>query len=85
MDHTESSNGFLLSMLSTVWRATLCGEFGTHKGRVLDMGEEDATLFLQVVALGCGETVQIVKGLEGLIDLLRIIRWRRFRAMWRRL
>ena len=57
-------------MLSPVWRAKLCGEFGTDKGLALDMSEEDASVFLQVVALGCGKTVVVAKGLEGLIEIL---------------
>jgi hypothetical protein len=70
--YIEKSNGFLLSMLSPVWRARLCGEIGVNKGRVLDMDEEDASLFMQVVALGCGNSVQVGRGLEGLMELVRM-------------
>ena len=59
-------------MLSPVWRAKLCGEFGTDKRWALDMGEEDASIFLQAVALGCGKTVVVAKGLEGLIEILEV-------------
>ena len=57
-------------MLSPVWRAKLCGEFGTDRDWALDMSEEDASVFLQVVAIGCGKNVVVAKGLEGLIEIL---------------
>jgi hypothetical protein len=57
-------------MLSPVWRARLCSEFGTDKGWALDMSEEDASVFLKIVALGCGKTVVVAKGLEGLIEIM---------------
>ncbi len=50
IQRTERSKSFFFSMLSPVWRARLCSEFGTDKGWALDMGEEDASVFLQVVA-----------------------------------
>jgi hypothetical protein len=71
--HTEKSNSFLLSMVSPVWRTNLCGELGTDKPWALDMSEEDASVFLQVVALGCGKTVVVAKGLDSLEGLIEIL------------
>jgi WD40 repeat protein len=38
----------------------------------LNMDEDDELLFTKVVALGCGESVQVERGLEGLIGLGRM-------------
>jgi hypothetical protein len=81
MHHTERSNRVLLSMLSPVWRAKLCGGPGTDRGWALDMSEEDASVFLQVVTLGCGKSVVVAKGLEGLIELLRMADWYQVEAI----
>ncbi len=64
---TERASGFLLSMLSPVWRAKLCGEVGNSEGQMLNMDEEDESLFSKVVALGCGEAVTVGEGLDELI------------------
>jgi hypothetical protein len=66
------ASGFLLSILSPVWRAKLCGEIGTSEGRVLMMDANDETLFWKVVALGCGESVIVGEGLDELIGLARM-------------
>ena len=63
-------SGFLLSMLSPIWRAKLCGEIGT-KGRILlNMDDEIYSHFLQVVALGCGESITLRGGMHDLIELV---------------
>jgi WD40 repeat protein len=69
---TERENGFLLCMLSPVWRAKLCGEVGTNVRQTLSLGEEDASLFSKVVALGCGRSVTVSGGVEELIGLASI-------------
>jgi hypothetical protein len=67
------ASGFLLSMLSAVWRTKLCGEVGSKEGHmIICMDEEDSSLFSKVVALGCGETVALGEGLEELIGLVRM-------------
>ena len=66
------SNGFLLSMLSPVWRARLCGGVGANEGQVLNMEGEKETLFTKVVALGCGRSVLMGSGLEELSELARM-------------
>ena len=69
---TAMSNGFLLSMLSPVWRARLCGGVGANEGQVLNMEGEKETLFTKVVALGCGRSVLMGSGLEELSELARM-------------
>ena len=66
------ASGFLLSILSPVWRAKLCGEIGASEGRVLMMDADEETLFWKVVALGCGESVTVGEGLDELIGLARM-------------
>jgi hypothetical protein len=63
---------FLLSMLSPVWRAKLCGDIGTKERKLLIMDGEDELLFLKVVTLCCGEAVTVEKGLSELLGLARI-------------
>ena len=58
------ASGFLLSILSPVWRAKLCGEIGASEGRVLMIDADDEKLFWKVVALGCGESVTSGSGRE---------------------
>ena len=65
-------NRFLLGMLSPAWRTKLCGGIGIKGEQLLDMDEEDPSLFLKVVALGCGNTVAMDGGLEELVRLARM-------------
>ncbi len=69
---TERVSGFLLSLLSPVWRAKLSGEVGTNDGRMIIVEEEDEVFFWKMVALGCGETVSVSSGLDELIGLALI-------------
>jgi hypothetical protein len=67
----------LVSMLSPVWRATLCSEIGINKigfkkGWTLNMEEDDVLLFSKLVDLGCGKSVKVVRGLDELIEMLRL-------------
>ncbi len=65
------ASGFLLSMLSPVWRAKLLGGIGTDEGKKLNLEDEDESLFSRMVALGCGESVAFGR-LEELLGLVRI-------------
>ena len=65
-------NRFLLGMLSPAWRTKLCGGIGTNGEQLLDMEEEDPSLFLKVVALGCGKAVAMDEGFEELVRLARM-------------
>ncbi len=62
-----SASGFVLSLLSPVWRAKLGGAFGN--ARQLDLEAVDAPLFSSVLALGCGAAVSLVGGMEALLAL----------------
>ena len=61
-----------MCMLSPAWRAKLCGEVGADEGKLLNLDDLDESHFSKVVALGCGESVTVGKGLEELIELVRI-------------
>ena len=62
-------NGFLLCILSPVWRAKLCGEFGNTSTQILKLEEKDETVFSQILALGCGDMVRVVGGLQAIVGL----------------
>ena len=62
-------SGFLLCILSPVWRAKLCGDIGNEPRQNLNLDEDDATVFSQLLELGCGNTVHVVGGLQALVDL----------------
>ncbi len=62
-----SANGFVLSLLSPVWRAKLSGAFG--KARHLDLEVEDEPYFASALALGCGAAVALEGGMEALLAL----------------
>ena len=64
-------SGFLLSILSPVWRAKICSVFRFADKR-LDLTSEDASSFLTVVKLGCGQSVMVQGGLAGLLDVGRL-------------
>jgi hypothetical protein len=65
----ENASGFLLSVLSPVWRAKLCGDLGGATKRELALEGGEAGLFSKLVALGCGESVTMDEGLEGVVEL----------------
>ena len=62
-------SAFLLCILSPVWRAKLCGDIGNKPRQNLNLEDEDETVFSQLLELGCGNTVQIVGGLQALVEL----------------
>jgi hypothetical protein len=62
-------SGFLLCILSPVWRAKLCGDIGEKPRQNLNLEGEDETVFSQLLELGCGNTVQVVGGLQALLEL----------------
>ena len=68
-DQTQKVSGFLLCILSPVCRAKLCGEIGEDPRQNLKLEEEDRMDFSQLLALGCGDIVWIVGGLEALVKL----------------
>jgi WD40 repeat protein len=70
---TERANGFLLSMLSPVWRAKLCGEVGANVRQTLKLDEKDAPFFLKVVGLACGKSVTVSNGVDELIGLISFV------------
>ena len=72
VQHAEKASSFLLCMLSPAWRAKLCGEVGADEGKLLNLDDLDESHFSKVVALGCGESVTVGKGLDELIELVRI-------------
>jgi hypothetical protein len=67
-----SASGFLLSVLSPVWRAKLCGDWEGETRRELALEGGEAGLFSKLVALGCGAAVTMDGGLEGVVALGRM-------------
>ena len=68
----DKANGFLLSLLSPVWRTKLCGLFGCQQRAELKLAGGEATAFRQLLELGCGEKVVLDGGLEELMSLGRM-------------
>ena len=66
---TDKASGFLLSMLSPVWRTKLCGSIGGEARWQLALDDGEAALFRKLVTLGSGAVVTMDEGLEGLIAL----------------
>jgi hypothetical protein len=66
---TDKASGFLLSVLSPVWRAKLCGDIGGEARWQLTLDGGETGLFRQLVALGSGAAVRIEGGLEGAMGL----------------
>ena len=64
-------SGFLLSIVSPVWKAKICSVLGFANNR-LDLANEDASSFLSAVRLGCGQSARIQGGLAGLLDVGRL-------------
>ena len=75
MDHgriaaaTDKASGFLLSILSPVWRAKLCGDIGGDARWQLALDGGEAGLFRKLVALGSGAAVTVEGGLGGVLEL----------------
>jgi WD40 repeat protein len=69
---TGSASGFLLSVLSPVWRAKLCGDLGGETRRELALEDGEAGLFSKLVALACGVAVTMDGGLEEVVALGRM-------------
>jgi len=68
----DRASGFLLSMLSPVWRAKLCGDVGGESRRQLDLAGEEASAFKKLLALGSGAAVTMDGGVEELVALGRM-------------
>ena len=68
----DRASGFLLSMLSPVWRAKLCGDVGGESRRQLDLAGEEASAFKKLLALGSGAAVTMDGGVEQLVALGRM-------------
>jgi hypothetical protein len=66
---TDKASGFLLSLLSPVWRAKLCGEVGGEARWQLALEGGEAGLFRKLVALGSGAAVTMKGGLGGVMGL----------------
>ena len=66
------ASGFLLSLLSPVWRAKLCGAIGGEARWQLALDRSEAGLFSKVVALGSGAAVTMEGGLEAAVGLGRM-------------
>jgi hypothetical protein len=69
---SEMVNGFILCMLSPVWKAKLCGEVGSQKRHELHFDSDEVSAFWKVLALGCGATVTVAGGIEELLGLGRM-------------
>ena len=65
----DKASGFLLSLLSPVWRAKLCGDIGGKARWQLELDRSEAGLFSKVVALGSGAAVTMEGGLEAAVGL----------------
>ena len=68
----DRASGFLLSMLSPVWRAKLCGDVGGESRLQLDLAGEEASAFKKLLALGSGAAVTMDGGVEELVALGRM-------------
>ena len=62
-------SGFVLCLLSPVWRAKLCGLVGAKRRRELHFHGDEASAFWKVLALGCGAPVTVDGGLGELLSL----------------
>ena len=67
--NVNNASGFLLSILSPVWRAKLCGDIGGAARWQLALEGREAGLFSKLVALGSGASVTIEGGLGGAVEL----------------
>ena len=65
----DKASGFLLSVLSPVWRAKLCGDIGGGARWQLALDGGEAGLFSKLVALGSGAAVRVDGGVGGLMAL----------------
>jgi WD40 repeat protein len=67
--HDDKASAFLLSILSPVWRAKLCGEVGSKARWQLALEAGEAGLFGKLVTLGSGAPVMMEGGLEEVMAL----------------
>ena len=65
----DKASGFLLSILSPVWRAKLCGDIGGGAWWQLALDGGEAGLFSQLVALSSGAAVRVEGGVGGVMAL----------------
>ena len=72
----KQDSGFLLCMLSPVWRAKLCLDTKVWKTeesrRCLELEPDDEKVFDELIDLGCGIPVQITKGLKHLMHIGKV-------------
>jgi hypothetical protein len=61
------ASNFLLSLLSPVWRAKLCGSFADSSNGRLELQADEEATFQQLLHLGIGATATISGGLRGLV------------------
>ena len=69
---THMVSGFILCILSPVWRAKLCGKVGADKRAQLHLDGDEFSAFSKVLALGCGASVLVTGELEELMALGRM-------------
>ena len=65
----DKASGFLLSILSPVWRAKLCGDIGGGARWQLALDGGEAGLFSKLVALGSGAAVTVEGAVGGVMAL----------------
>ena len=53
------ANRFLLSMLSPVWQAKLCGDLGSVARWKLNLDGDDPCMFSHLLALSCGKSIRL--------------------------
>ena len=66
------ASGFLLSVLSPVWRAKICGDVGGNTRWQLDLAGDDSYIFSKLVMLGCGTSVTMDGGVDEVVALGRM-------------
>jgi hypothetical protein len=71
LEHTEMASGFLLSILSPVWRAKLCSGIGIEGRHKLNLDGEEVALFPKMLDVAIGVAVT-VDGLRELIGMVRM-------------
>ena len=66
------ASGFLLSMLSSIWRGQLAQQADPARRRCLELDADEADAFHMVFDLGSGLPVHVPDGLDGLLRLGRV-------------
>ena len=71
-ERSKEASGFLLCMLSPVWRAKLCHDLCSASVKVLELQADEEEAYEILVALGCGMGVNVTGGLKNLIHIGKI-------------